>query len=203
MEQGQGNPIQRPERLRGRLEFPDMAYFELRGREDYPELLVDGKRTTEALYAKLGGPCLQERNRRKPKPPPSCASPWLSQGVSMNGNSPGSFRTELRAKGPECCCQIPRFLPFFLWQVSGRLRLPSVPPAAVTLRTPRRGRGPMGDCERNVAAVGSGNDQVPADLPRTPRKPGGEARGRRPQPCRSEAEARAWRGVPRSDGAWY
>jgi hypothetical protein len=54
MQQGQGNPIQRPERLRGRLEFPDTAYFELRGREDYPELLADGKRTTEALYAKLG-----------------------------------------------------------------------------------------------------------------------------------------------------
>jgi hypothetical protein len=36
----------------------------------------------------------------------------------------------------------------------------------------------MGDCERNAAAGGSGNDQVPADLPRTPREPGGEARSR-------------------------
>ena len=83
------------------------------------------------------------------------------------------------------------------WQVF-RKALPSLSPAAaVTLRTPRKGLGPMGGRERNTPSLRSGKDQVPANLPRTPREPGGEARGRRPQPCRSKAEARSWRGGPR------
>jgi len=100
--------------------------------------------------------------------------------------------TQLRAKGPECWCQNPRFLPLS-WQVFRKAPPSLSPAAAVTLRTPRKGMGPMGDRERIPTAEGSGKDQVPADLPRTPREPGGEARGRRPQPCRSKAEARAWR----------
>jgi len=46
--------IQRPERLRGLLEFPDVAYWELWERSDYPELVKGGRETTRALYAKLG-----------------------------------------------------------------------------------------------------------------------------------------------------
>jgi hypothetical protein len=82
-----------------------------------------------------------------------------------------------------------------LWLFSGR-PLPENLPAVSSRTAPpagervRPGRGAKRRRGR------SGKDQVPADLPRTTREPGGEAQGRRPQPCRSKAEARSWRGGP-------
>ena len=133
------------------------------------------------------------------------------KGLSTNtsGNCPGfpegscvrpaRTSTELDNQSPQGgapAARAPRALPSL---AAFRGGLPPLNlPAAITRRTPRKGMGPMGDRERNPTAGGSGKDQVPADLSRTPREPGGEARGRRPQPCRSKAKARAWRGGPRN-----
>jgi hypothetical protein len=54
---------------------------------------------------------------RKPKRPPSCASPWPFQGVSMNGGSPGSSRNPTEGQRPGMLVPEPSVPPPFLWQV--------------------------------------------------------------------------------------